>query len=126
MIIKNVWKDVREPLEIHTDDRGSIVDLFYSEDINHVATVTSAPNVIRGNHYHKETTQHMLMISGSMEYWYKKFGSDYHVCFGNGGDRTNDTTPEVDYCTENNIEMLWGIGGGKIQSSSDLLKNWEE
>ena len=57
---------------------------------------------------------------------YKKFGSSYHICFGNGGDRTNDTTPEVDYCIKNNIEMLWGVGGNKIQSSSDLLKNWEE
>ena len=57
---------------------------------------------------------------------YKKFGSSYHICFGNGGDRTNDTTPEVNYCIENNIEMLWGVGGNKIQSSSDLLKNWEE
>ena len=57
---------------------------------------------------------------------YKKFGTDYHICFGNGGDRTNDTTPEVAYCTKNNIEMIWGLGGGKIQSSSDLLKDWEE
>ena len=57
---------------------------------------------------------------------YKTFGTDYHICFGNGGDRTNDTTPEVDYCIKNNIELIWGLGGGKIQSSSDLLKKWEE
>ena len=76
MKIKNIWKNVQEPLEIHTDDRGSIVDLFYDEDINHVATVTSEPNVIRGNHYHKETTQHMLMTKGSLEYWYKNVDSD--------------------------------------------------
>jgi len=75
MKIRNIWKDVKEPLELHTDDRGSIVDLFYNEDINHVATVTSEPNVIRGNHYHKETTQHMLMTRGSLEYWYKTVGS---------------------------------------------------
>ena len=36
---------------------------------------------------------------------YKKFGSGYRICFGNGGDRTNDTTPEVNYCIENNIEI---------------------
>ena len=66
MKIRNIWKNVKEPLELHTDDRGSIVDLFYNEDINHVATVTSEPYVIRGNHYHKETTQHMLMIKGSL------------------------------------------------------------
>ena len=46
---------------------------------------------------------------------HKKFKSNYSVYFGNGGDRTNKTTPEVDYCTKNNIEMLWNIGGGKIQ-----------
>jgi dTDP-4-dehydrorhamnose 3,5-epimerase-like enzyme len=76
MKIRNIWKNVQEPLEIHTDDRGSIVDLFYNEDINHVATVTSEPDVIRGNHYHKETTQHMLMTKGSLEYWYKNVDSD--------------------------------------------------
>ena len=26
------------------------------------------------------------------------------------------------YCKENNIEMLWGVGGGKIQSSSTMVK----
>ena len=76
MKIRNIWKDVKEPLELHTDDRGSIVDLFYNEDINHVATVTSEPNAIRGNHYHKKTTQHMLMTKGSLEYWYKPVGSN--------------------------------------------------
>ena len=41
--------------------------------------------------------------------------------FGNGGDRTNTNSPEVDYCNKNGIELLWGVGGGKIQSSSDLI-----
>ena len=31
MKIRNIWKDVEEPLELHTDKRGSIVDLFYNE-----------------------------------------------------------------------------------------------
>ena len=46
------------------------------------------------------------------------------IFFGNGGDRTVTTTPELDYCKGNNIEMLWNLGGDKIQSSSDLLKKW--
>jgi len=45
------------------------------------------------------------------------------IYFGNGGDRTNSNSPEVNYCEENDIELLWGVGGGKIQSSSDLIKN---
>ena len=70
MKIKNVWKDIKEPLELHTDDRGSIADIFYNENIHHVAIIDSEPNVLRGNHYHKESTQHMLMTKGSLEYWY--------------------------------------------------------
>ena len=55
----------------------------------------------------------------------RKYGNDSNmrICFGNGGDRTNSNSPEVRYCEEHNIELLWGIGGGKIQSSSDLIKN---
>ena len=48
---------------------------------------------------------------------------DVKVFFGNGGDRTTDTTPEMDYCKERDVEMLWGVGGGKIQSSSDLISS---
>jgi len=50
---------------------------------------------------------------------YKK--EDVKIFFGNGGDRTNKTTPEIDYCNQENVEMLWGVGGGKIQSSSELI-----
>jgi mannose-6-phosphate isomerase-like protein (cupin superfamily) len=76
MIKRNIKDITGTELELHEDDRGSIVDLFYNEDINHVAIVASEPNVIRGNHYHKETTQHMLMTKGSLEYWYKPVGSN--------------------------------------------------
>ena len=76
MKIKNVWEDVEVPLELHTDNRGSIVDVFYDHNIEHVAIVDSEPNVLRGNHYHKHSTQHMLMTKGSLEYWYKSVDSD--------------------------------------------------
>jgi cytidyltransferase-like protein len=41
--------------------------------------------------------------------------------FGNGGDRTSENTPEGDVCNELNIEMIWNLGGKKIQSSSGLV-----
>ena len=46
-----------------------------------------------------------------------------HRCdtFANGGDRTNVNTPEKQLCKEMGIEMLWGVGGGKVQSSSTLV-----
>jgi D-beta-D-heptose 7-phosphate kinase/D-beta-D-heptose 1-phosphate adenosyltransferase len=48
----------------------------------------------------------------------KRFRPDY---FANGGDRKQDNTPEMDVCERLGIQMLWNIGGGKIQSSSDLV-----
>ena len=49
------------------------------------------------------------------------------IKFANGGDRNNETTPEIEFCNENGIEMLWGIGGNeKSNSSSWILKKWKE
>jgi len=41
--------------------------------------------------------------------------------FGNGGDRTYENTPEMATCQELNIEMIWKLGGKKVQSSSGLI-----
>jgi len=44
--------------------------------------------------------------------------------FANGGDRNQKNIPEVDICKEINCKMIFNVGrGGKIQSSSWLLKN---
>lgn len=42
--------------------------------------------------------------------------------FANGGDRKTDNTPEMDVCKELGVQLLWNVGGGKIQSSSDLVE----
>ena len=49
---------------------------------------------------------------------------DYNIYFANGGDRGKGNVPELDICKELNVVMLWGVGGGKIQSSSWLTKDW--
>ena len=43
--------------------------------------------------------------------------------FANGGDRKNNNTPEMKVCEELGIELLWNVGGGKIQSSSTLVND---
>lgn len=40
--------------------------------------------------------------------------------FGNGGDRTNKNTPELDVCLELGIEPVFELGGGKYSSSSAI------
>lgn len=48
----------------------------------------------------------------------KEIKPDY---FGNGGDRTDKNTPELALCEGLDIELVWGLGGDKIQSSSELV-----
>jgi dTDP-4-dehydrorhamnose 3,5-epimerase-like enzyme len=71
----NLFNTSNPPLEVFSDARGIIADVFYEHNINHVAIISSEPNAIRGNHYHKETTQHILITKGSLEYWYKDLNS---------------------------------------------------
>jgi len=43
--------------------------------------------------------------------------------FANGGDRNAGNIPEAAVCEELGIEIIDNVGGGKIRSSSELLKN---
>ena len=48
--------------------------------------------------------------------------------FANGGDRVANNTPEMQICNSMGVEMLWNIGGGKIQSSTKLVddQKWNQ
>ena len=62
------------------DNRGIISDIFYKEKIDHVAEIkTFEGNFIRGNHYHKLSTQHIYMVNGALRYWYKSLRPESEV-----------------------------------------------
>ena len=54
------------------------------------------------------------------------YSSDYQIYFANGGDRGKGNVPEIPLCMELDVAMLWGVGGGKIQSSSWLINGEEK
>ena len=72
----NVWENNETHLDNFIDERGGIADIFYNENINHVAIITSESDSIRGDHCHGLTTQHTLVIKGELEYWYKPLVSE--------------------------------------------------
>jgi len=43
--------------------------------------------------------------------------------FANGGDRINTNTPEISICKKLGIDLLWNVGGKKVQSSSTLVND---
>ena len=56
---------------------------------------------------------------------YNECSVDYFfdsMIFANGGDRTKGNSPEEKYCQWRGIKTAYNVGGGKTQSSSELLK----
>ena len=46
--------------------------------------------------------------------------------FANGGDRIPTNTPEVSFCMENEIPMIFNLGGNKVTSSSEIAQKFLE
>lgn len=47
------------------------------------------------------------------------------IIFANGGDRTPDNTPEQEHFKDNKrVSFSFNVGGGKKNSSSQILENW--
>jgi oxalate decarboxylase/phosphoglucose isomerase-like protein (cupin superfamily) len=55
------------PTVAFTDARGEIIDLIEHETINAVTLLTIKKGAVRGNHYHRNTTQWNYIISGVMK-----------------------------------------------------------
>jgi oxalate decarboxylase/phosphoglucose isomerase-like protein (cupin superfamily) len=72
----NINKNIEKGLGQHTDERGTITDMFYGKNMNHGCIITNEPGAVRGNHYHKLTTQYTLVLNGTLNYYSKPVDSD--------------------------------------------------
>lgn len=125
MKIINIHYDNISNLEVHTDSRGTIADIFYKANMNHACYITSVPNAIRGNHYHKFTTQYTFVVKGSMEYWYKTSDGIVDMIIANEGDFITSPPNEIhtykaglDGCDV--IAFTEGPRGGKDYESDTI------
>lgn len=57
--------------------------------------------------------------------WARKVFPERTIVFANGGDRTSDNIPEMNF-VDDNIEFVFGVGGtDKVNSSSWILEEWK-
>lgn len=61
----------RKIVPAFTDERGAIADVLYKAHVDHVGVIDSVAGALRGNHYHEKTTQHALVMRGSMRYFWQ-------------------------------------------------------
>ncbi len=58
----------------HRDARGVITDLHVGKPVNALTTVTCRKGAVRGNHYHKYTTQFTYVLAGRLRFAAQKDG----------------------------------------------------
>jgi mannose-6-phosphate isomerase-like protein (cupin superfamily) len=48
------------------DSRGEIIDVLKKAPIDYVTIIRTRKNAVRGNHYHKETSQYLYVLQGKI------------------------------------------------------------
>jgi len=54
------------------DKRGLIIDVYVNAPKEHCLIVTFEKGAVRGNHYHKKSTQFSFLLSGELDFYYAK------------------------------------------------------
>lgn len=70
----------------HADQRGVITDLHVGEPVNALTTVTCVKGAVRGNHFHKLTTQFTYVLRGRLRYVGQSQGCPVEECVIAAGD----------------------------------------
>lgn len=56
------------------DARGTITDIFINAPKDHATLIFSKKGAVRGNHYHKKSTQYTFVVSGQLIMLSRKMG----------------------------------------------------
>jgi len=54
------------------DKRGKIIDVFVNSPKEHCLIVTFTKGAVRGNHFHKKSTQFSFVLSGELDFYFAK------------------------------------------------------
>ena len=52
--------------------RGKIIDVFVNSPKQHCLIVTFTKGAVRGNHFHKKSTQFSYLLSGELDFYFAK------------------------------------------------------
>jgi cytidyltransferase-like protein len=94
--------------------KGSVPFMPEQERIEIIKALRYADDVVLAIDEDGSVVESLKMVA-------KKYPGELY--FAKGGDRNSENIPEVGVCKEFNIKIINNVGGGKVQSSSWLLKN---
>jgi cytidyltransferase-like protein len=94
--------------------KGSTPFMHEQERIEIIKALRYADDVVLSNDKDGSVIESLKMVA-------QKYPGELY--FAKGGDRHSGNIPEGKICEELNIKIINNVGGGKVQSSSWLLKN---
>jgi len=94
--------------------KGSVPFMPEQERIEIIKALRYADDVVLSVDEDGSVIESLKMVA-------KKYPGE--LFFAKGGDRNIDNIPEKNICEELEIKIINNVGGGKVQSSSWLLKN---
>jgi len=97
--------------------KGSIPFMPDQERIEIIKALRYADDVVLSIDKDASVKESLKMVA-------KKYPGN--LVFAKGGDKNIDNIPEKEVCEGLNVKVINGVGGGKVQSSSWLLKSVEK
>lgn len=87
--------DFRYPLTMHSDPRGTFVEMLRTPDCGQFSYFTAHPGVTRGGHYHHSKTEKFLVINGTARFRFRHMmsGETYELVTQGGAAEIVDTVP---------------------------------
>jgi UDP-2-acetamido-2,6-beta-L-arabino-hexul-4-ose reductase len=85
----------RYPLAMHSDPRGTFVEMLRTPDCGQFSYFTAHPGVTRGGHYHHSKTEKFLVISGTARFRFRHMvsGETYELITQGSTAEIVDTVP---------------------------------
>ncbi len=77
-----------------SDERGDIIDILKGSPVEYATLITAKKNSVRGNHYHKETYQHLYVLDGKLRVRTQMPGEDAKEAVLEKGDLIVNTPNE--------------------------------
>lgn len=77
---------VVKPRPAFKDARGLIIDILDGIRVECVTLLTSKRGAVRGNHYHKKTTQYAYVLEGKLRLWTQRPGRSVRTRIISAGD----------------------------------------
>jgi UDP-2-acetamido-2,6-beta-L-arabino-hexul-4-ose reductase len=99
---------------MHSDPRGTFVEMLKTADSGQFSFFTAHPGVTRGGHYHHSKTEKFLVIKGMARFKFRNIltGAFYEICTNGEKAEIVETVPGwthdiTNVGTDDMVVMLW-------------------